>query len=524
MTNQCEHGERGPEPTCVQYNDWRQVEMPARKAFTPTLPVSVIIPSYQTPPEMLARTLSALEGQTYPRDLFEVVIVDDGSEHPLERPRVTPMAVKVVRQERRGFGLARARNTGARAAAGGILLFLDSDTLAEADWVEMHARWHHAVSDALTVGLRHYVAMDGVDAEMIGSRTGTLTELFSGRQTDPPWIEAHLARTRDLTSKADDIFRVVGGGNFGIGKRFYRGIGGSDESFTRWGMEDVELGYRAYTRGGLLVPIREALTWHQGRWAEDRDIKNRSLHIQRQKAAHLIAHRQFRSGRPGRIFTVPQYVVTVVDAGHLPVHQVIGTVMNILDDRVHDLVIRIETQPDDDNKRLVRLQEEFGPDQRVRVGPPTSALDEFPTASFHVRLSAGVSTKNLIHRLRVKLGDAVAVVSALPDGSTVSIARTWALHRAQRTGGCVADFGEVRTPSAWRLQIKVSRPGHESDRVDTDGGRPSEWDKLRDWIQDVHSVKDAWSLLRGGAIAVRQRMSDRRCATDRYARRRGRDI
>lgn len=523
MVDQCEHGERGPEPARVQYNDWRQVKVPVRETFTPTLPVSVIIPSYQTSPETLSRTLAALEGQTYPRDLFEVVIVDDGSEPPLERPGATPMAVRVVRQERYGYGLARTRNTGARAAAGDILLFLDSDTLAEAGWVEMHARWHHAVSDALTVGLRHYVAMDGVDAEMIGARAGSLTELFSGRQTDPPWIEAHLARTRDLTSKADDIFRVVIGGNFGIGKHFYWEVGGSDESFTRWSMEDTELGYRVYTRGGLLVPIREAVTWHQGCWAEDRDAKNRLLHIQRQKAAHLIAHRQFRSGRPGRIFTVPQHVVTVVDVGHLPVHQVIGTVMNILDDRQHDLVVRIETQPDDDNERLVRLQEEFGPDPRVHACPSASALDEFPTAPFHVRLSAGVSTKNLIHRLRVRLGDAVAVVSALADGSTVSITRTWALHRAQRTGGGVADFGEVRTPSAWRLRIKVPRPGHESDRVDTDGGRPSEWDKLRDWIQDVHSVKDAWSLLRGGAIAVRQRMANSRCAADWYSRRRGRN-
>lgn len=509
MRDQGEDGPQDPKPTHVRYNDWRQVAVPAPEVFTPTLPVSVVIPSYQTPPETLARTLAALEGQTYPRDLFEVILADDGSDPPLERPRATLMDIKVVRQERRGFGLARARNTGARAATGDILLFLDSDTLAEARWVEMHARWHHAVSDALTVGLRHYVAMGGVDAKTIRSRTGSLEELFFGRRTDPPWIAAHLARTRDLTSKADDLFRVVGGGNFGIGRHFYWEVGGSDESFTRWGMEDIELGYRVYTRGGLLVPIRDAVTWHQGRWAENREAKNRLLHIQRGKAAHLIAHRQFRSGRLGRIFTVPQHVVTVVDAGHLPVHQVMETVLNILDDRVHDLVVRIETPPGDDNERLARLREEFGPDPRVRVETPGSALDEFPTASFHVLLPAGISTKNLIHRLRVRLGDAVAVVSGLADGSIVSITRTWALHRAQRTGGCVADFGEVRTPSPLTLQIKVPKPGNALDLVDAGGRRSHEWNRLRDWGQDVASIKDAWSLLKGVALAVRQRMGNR---------------
>ncbi len=82
-------GAVSPKPTSVRYNDWRQVAVEPLDAFTPTMPVSVIIPYYQTPAETLARTLAALEGQSYPRELFEVIIVDDGSEPPLERPLST---------------------------------------------------------------------------------------------------------------------------------------------------------------------------------------------------------------------------------------------------------------------------------------------------------------------------------------------------------------------------------------------------------------------------------------------------
>ena len=53
-----------PEPARVPYNDWRQVDVPAPEAFSPTLPVSVIVPAYRTPAETLA---TALEGQTWPR-------------------------------------------------------------------------------------------------------------------------------------------------------------------------------------------------------------------------------------------------------------------------------------------------------------------------------------------------------------------------------------------------------------------------------------------------------------------------
>ena len=42
----------------------------------------------------------------------KVVIVDDGSNPPLARPSATPLDVRLVRQERHGFGLARTRNTG----------------------------------------------------------------------------------------------------------------------------------------------------------------------------------------------------------------------------------------------------------------------------------------------------------------------------------------------------------------------------------------------------------------------------
>ena len=453
-----------PEPAAVRYNDWRQVAVEPLETFTPTLPVSVVIPCYQTPAETLARTLAGLEGQTCPRDLFEVVIVDDGSEPPLARPRATPLDVRVVRQERRGFGLARARNTGARAAAHDVLLFLDSDVLVEANWIAAHARWHHALSDALTVGLRAHVAADDIDPGTIRRRPGSLEALLAGRPIDDtPGVEEHLAGTGDLASRADDPFAVVTGANFGMSKDFYELVGGMDESFVRWGLEDNELGYRAYVRGGLLIPVREARAWHQVRWAENRGAKRRSARIQRAKAAHLIAHARYRGSQPGRLFRVPRFVVTI-DGRRASADQVVRTVAGVLADRAHDLVVRIETGPGGDGERLARLREEFGPDPRVRVAPSGAALDEFPSSPFHVALPARAFAGNPVHRLRAGLGDAVAASAILPDGARVSITRAWALHRARRTGKRPADFGEVRTiPArvlqrpAWSFLKRVSR-------------------------------------------------------------------
>ena len=446
-----------PKPAQVRYNDWRQVALPPPEAFTPALPVSVIMPCYQTPPAVLARTLAALAGQTWPRDLFEVVIVDDGSEPPLAPPPGAPPNVRVVRQERRGFGIARARNTGVRAAAHGIILFLDGDSLPEAGWLAAHARWHHAVSDAVTVGLRASVAMEDLEAEAIRGRPGTLRELFADRPFDPPWVEPYLRRTRDLTTRADDPFQCVVGGNFGIGREFYREVGGSDESFVRWGIEDNELAYRAYTRGGLFVPVRAALVWHQGRWAEGRAAKERSRRFQQGKAANLIAHPRYRGAARGRSYAVPRYVVTV-DAGRGSVEQAAAVTEALLADREHDLVVRLELGARRDPERLARLQEAFAPDPRVRVAPDRSALDEFPAAPFQVTLPATVLAKDLVTRLRARLGSAAVAAALLPDGARVAIARAWALHRARRTGGAPADFGDVREIAPARLRLAAAAP------------------------------------------------------------------
>ena len=475
----------GPRPVNVRYNDWRQVALPPPEAFTPSLSVSVVMPCYRTPPAVLARTLAALESQTYPRALFEVVIVDDGSRPPLAPPR-SSLNVRVVRQVRRGRGIARARNNGARAAAYDILLFLDGDSLPEAGWMAAHARWHHAVSDVLTLGFRAHVAVDDVDPETIRHRSGTLREMFENRPLDPPWVEPYMQRTKDMTTPADDLFHCVVGGNFGISRAFYQAVGGNEESFTS-AHEDCEFAWRVYTRGGLLVPVRAAFAWHQGRWSEGREAKQRSRRFQREKPAHLIPHPRFRSIARGRIYKVPRYVVTL-ETARCPVEQVAEATRNILADREHDLVVRIEIEGSEDAEQLVWLHDAFDPDPRVRVAPGRPALDEFPAAPFHVRLPANIVAKNLVHRLHGCLGSAVYASSYLPDGTRISIARAWALHRVRRAGGSPADFGDVREIAPSKLKLRVATP---LDAM----GVPTRWKRLLQRARDIQNLSDVWSIV-----------------------------
>ena len=83
---------------------------------------------------------------------------------------------------------------------------------------------------------------------------------------------------------------------------------------------------------------------------------------------------------------MPQHVVTVEAEDAAPA-RIVEATETLLADRVHDLVVRIAL-PEGDGRRAW-LEEQFGPDPRVLVGPPRPALDEFPASSFHVTLPAG---------------------------------------------------------------------------------------------------------------------------------------
>lgn len=133
------------------------------------LALSIIIPTFNKR-AVLAETLAALEVQTLPADQFEVIVVDDGSTDGTrewlhaqaeeragergregERERVSrPYPLTVLAQANQGA--AAARNAGAAAAAGDILLFLDADIIAAPGLAASHLNFQETHEASLMIG------------------------------------------------------------------------------------------------------------------------------------------------------------------------------------------------------------------------------------------------------------------------------------------------------------------------------------------------------------------------------------
>ena len=94
--------------------------------------VSVIIPVLNNL-EGLSKTLVALDDQTYPQELYEVIVVDNGSKENWEELISRFQQVIITRENQPGS--YAARNRGIAIAKGEILAFTDSDCIPNSDWL-----------------------------------------------------------------------------------------------------------------------------------------------------------------------------------------------------------------------------------------------------------------------------------------------------------------------------------------------------------------------------------------------------
>ncbi|MEM9399967.1 MAG: glycosyltransferase [Verrucomicrobiota bacterium] len=95
--------------------------------------VSVIIPVYNDLVR-LQKCLNAVDAQSYPKELYEVIVIDNGS---LESPKpVTAQYEYIKLLSELEPGSYAARNTGVLSAKGDILAFTDADCIPDKDWLQ----------------------------------------------------------------------------------------------------------------------------------------------------------------------------------------------------------------------------------------------------------------------------------------------------------------------------------------------------------------------------------------------------
>lgn len=210
--------------------------------------LSAIIPTRDRP-ELLADSLRSLMVQT--RTDLEVIVIDDGSECDLEsvvRAISGPVPIRYIRQEPSGLNVGR--NTGAAAARGELLAYLDDDTIVAAGWAEaMHAA---AETDAAAIAGRIQLWFEGPEPPWLTPKLRSyLSELELGDHphTLPPGHHPYGANC----AVRREWFDKVGGFRTGLDRKGKSLVSNGDTEFFR----------RVQAEGGDVVYWPQASVMHR---------------------------------------------------------------------------------------------------------------------------------------------------------------------------------------------------------------------------------------------------------------------
>ena len=200
---------------------------------------SIVIPTYNRP-ERLATCLDSLTKLNYPRDRFEVIVVDDGSTIPVESAAFKDsLNLTIIRQP--NTGPAKARNTGAAKARGEFLAFTDDDCKPDPDWLPALAAQFTKTPDCLIGGK----TINELPDNLYSTASQSLIDyLYSYYNADPQGASFFASNNLALPAAA------------------FRQLGSFDTTFPLAAGEDRELCDRWLHHGYKLFYAPEAQVYH----------------------------------------------------------------------------------------------------------------------------------------------------------------------------------------------------------------------------------------------------------------------
>ena len=219
----------------------------------PATAASVVIPTHDRA-DSVAATLEALERQDCGAGVFEVVVVPNGcSDDTVDRlqARRSPLPLQVVPLAR--ASASEARNAGAGAARGVIVIFLDDDITPHPGFVRAHLAAHGARDEQAPVGSDR-VAIGYLPAELQPEQDRFAIVLRA-------WWEAMFDRMREPGHRFG--YTDLLSGNFSMSRERFLALGGFDPLLACH--EDYELGYRLIRGGAKFVFAEQASGRHEDR-------------------------------------------------------------------------------------------------------------------------------------------------------------------------------------------------------------------------------------------------------------------
>jgi glycosyltransferase involved in cell wall biosynthesis len=198
--------------------------------------ISVIIPAYNAE-KTITSTIKALLNQNYPKNKYEIIVVDDGSTDKTVEV-VSRFPVKTIKLKHKGP--ANARNVGAKKSRGSILLFTDADCVPDKNWIK---NMIEPFKDPEIVGL-----------------SGTYKTLNSDKLMAR--FSGYEIQHRHKKMEKQKYIDFIGTFSASYRRNIFLKFKGFDTKFKTSSGEDPELSYRIAKAGFKMIFQKKAFVWH----------------------------------------------------------------------------------------------------------------------------------------------------------------------------------------------------------------------------------------------------------------------
>lgn len=223
--------------------------------------VSLILPAYNNPRHVnMALKMFALQDVNF--NDMEILVVDDGSEVPLEQSITERygLPLRIIRKPH--GGRAHTRNWGIAEANGDILLFADSDLLPVKEFVRYHLQAHKETQESIILGrVDHISAAFMQEVERLvadGVQFDKLSALIEKEQ----YVDLAKTVFADAQMRRFIPWVCCLFSNCSVKREVLEKVGVFDEEYNGWGLEDIDLGYRFYLAGFQFGYHSEIVNYH----------------------------------------------------------------------------------------------------------------------------------------------------------------------------------------------------------------------------------------------------------------------
>lgn len=214
--------------------------------------VTVVIPTWNGK-EHLTQNLPSVIEASASNPNHEILVVDNASDDGTVEFLAREFPSVRVLETGRNLGFGGGSNAGVSAAKNDIVVLLNNDMRVEPGFLE-----------PLIAGFRD-PRIFSVSAQIFFSDPNKRREetgLTMGR-----WVNGNIHLTHVADDKVTALFPTFygGGGSTAYDKRKFLELGGFDELFTPFYVEDVDLGYMAWKRGWINMYAPDSIVYHKHR-------------------------------------------------------------------------------------------------------------------------------------------------------------------------------------------------------------------------------------------------------------------